>query len=370
MNIPKPTPTILLILPLLLLLSACGTGQPTEVLPENLNTDSGESPVQIILYTPEEMINQNIISEFDEQAGISVIQRDYTTDAELISIVDSQPGKISFVVASNYAASALIDQQLLALLDPTNIPNLPNIGNRFRSLLYDPNNQYCAPFAYGTVGLGYVNGQGLTPTTWGDLFRLAPDSPAYGRATLLDHGREAIGAALIHLGYNANTTDEAEIAEAKQLILQAADSFDSLDSLEYGQRLATLQTSLAQGLSRDFLFMQEVNPEINYALPQEGSLLRIYSLCVPASAPPEHKRAAEVFINLVLEREWAADSVLNLQLATTITAADDLIALDTRNNPFIYPPDEVWNNAQYVFSLGTLEIFYITAWEEIANAIR
>jgi spermidine/putrescine transport system substrate-binding protein len=355
---------------LLLLISACGTGQPTEIAPEQLNTSDGQVPVQIILYLPDELMDQNIVSEFDERANISVIQRVYDTDADLVSAVESQPGKISFVVATNYAASTLIGQALLSPLTHTNIPNLNKLDIRFRNLTYDPNNQFCAPYAYGTIGIGYVNGQSITPTTWGDIFRLASDSPAYARTTLLDHPREAMGAALIHLGYSANTINEAEIEEAKQLIIQAAGSFDGLDSLDYGQRLATFQTSLAQGFSREFLFMQQVNPEINYALPQEGSLLRIYSLCIPSSAFPEHKQAAEVFINMVLEEEWAVDSVINLQLPTTVSLDANLIALDTRLNPLIYPPDEIWNNSQYIYYLGTSDIVYTIAWDEITNALR
>ena len=75
-------------------------------------------------------------------------------------------------------------------------------------------------------------------------------------------------------------------------------------------------------------------------------------------------------MNLVLDEEWEASSVLNLQFPTTLSIDENLIALDTRLNPLIYPPDEVWNNAQYVYSLGTFEVVYKTAWEEITNAIR
>ncbi len=357
---------------LALFLSACGAGEPPtqEVTPTPLTAFEEPLPVQIILYTPKNMMNDNILSQFDEDANISVIQKYYTTDEDLTAMVNEPPGTISLIVATNYAASTLQSQELLAPLDPANIPNLTNLDTRFRNLSYDPNNQFCAPFAYNTIGIGYINGQGIAPASWGDLFRLTPGSPAYGRTTLLDHPRETIGAALIHLGYSPNTIDETEIEEAKQLILQAADSFDSLDSFEYSQRLATFETTLAQGVSREFLHSQQVNSDMNYALPEEGALLQIYSFCIPTFTLPNHKKAAEIFINLNLDQASAASSVFNLQLSTTVMLDENQVALDAEQTPFVFPPKEVIDQAQYIYALGTSEILYTTAWEEIANAIR
>lgn len=370
MNNPKYPSSLYLLLPLFFLLSACGTNRPPEKATPISNPNDDQLSVQLYVYTPKNMLDDNVISELIEGSNITLVQEYYRTDQELISIVSQPPRKISLIVASNYAASVLIDQSELAPLDPTGVPNVINIDGRFRNLAYDPNNQYCAAYTYGTLGIGYINGQAPVPASWGDLFRQPPESPAYGRVTLLDHPREAMGAALIHLGYDPNTSTASEINEAKQLIIEAADSFTNVNSLSYWEDLAAFKTTLAQGFSRDFLAGQQINAEMNYLLPPEGTLIRTYNLCIPKTAPPDHKRAAEIFINMVLMPEWATVAVPNLELPTTILVDEEQIALDTRQNPLIYPPNEILNNVQYVYSLGPQEILYTTAWEDILNAIH
>jgi spermidine/putrescine transport system substrate-binding protein len=351
-------------------LAACGTGQPPTPTPFPIDTSDGSFPVQIIVHTPANLIDENIVSEFDELADITVIERFYTTDGELITNLNNPLTEIHLVVATNLAASTLLYQGHLAPLNPANIPNLNNIDGRFRNLSYDIGNQYCAPYAYGTIGLGYINGQGITPTSWGDLFLLDSTSPVYGRTTLLNQARETIGAALIYLGYSPNTINATEITQAKQLILQAARGIDNLDSRAYGERLANFEISLAMGFSREFLFNRQVNAEMNFASPQEGSLLQIYSLCIPARTLPHYKRAAEAFINLMLDKEWAANSIFNVELPTTVRVDESQIAQDIRFNPLIYPAPDVLNQAQYLYALGEEEAFYTTAWDEITNTIR
>ena len=368
MNLPKSQLTALLI-SAAWLITACGTAQPTASTPDPIISGDVEFPVQMQLLGPHGLMDTNIISEFDEKMNVSILPKDYVNDKALMETVANLDDQPTLLIVSNYAASSLIEQGLIASLDPANIPNLSNLDPRFRNLSYDLGNQYCVPFAWGLLGIGYVNGQGFAPSSWGDLFRISPEAPTYGHVTLLNHVRETLGAALIHLGYSANSMNEAEILEAKQLILDSAESFDSLDSLSYGEDLATFQIQLAQGWNRDFYLMLETNQDVNFVVPQEGALTRIYSLCIPAKSGPGTKAASEAFINLVLENEWAASFVFNVEVASTISTANDLIALDQRENPLIYPSDEAWENAETIRSLGVFEIVYENAWEDIQAAI-
>jgi spermidine/putrescine transport system substrate-binding protein len=371
MNTLKTPRLLLFILTLFLFLAACGSDTPTqEATPETLPPESELVPVLIHVYTPANLIDDNMSAELGEQTGIIVSQRHYTTDEELVSLIINPPEEVGLIIASNYAASVLRDQNLLTAFNPANVPNVLNIDGRFRNPAFDPNNQYCAAFTYGTLGLGYINGQGVEPTSWGDLFTQSPDSPAYGFTTIFNHPREAFGAALIHLGFSPNTSNETEINAAKQLILNAASSLADANSVTYWEDLATSKTTLVQAFSRDILAGQQVNWEMNFAFPSDGALLRTYSYCIPFRATPEQKRAAEAFINLALDQEWAVNSALTLEMPTTVMVDESLLDQESLNNPLIYPPNEVLRNAQIVYSLGAQEILYTTAWEDILNAIR
>ncbi|HNB54983.1 MAG TPA: extracellular solute-binding protein [Anaerolineales bacterium] len=367
----QKTFVLLFFLLFVLMLSACKTEEPIETVVSPIDTNMDVVPVQLNIYTPKYLINDNISSTFNEETNVIIHQEIYSSDEELIALINKPPLEIGLIVASNYAASVLRDQNLLTVYNANNVPNIVNIDGRFRNPTYDPYNQYCAAYTYGTIGLGFINGQNIFPTSWGDLFRQAPDSPTYGRTSLLNHPREAFAAALMSLGYNPNTTSEAEIREAKQLLINSAANFSDVNSTSYWEDLALFNTTLAQGFSHDFLAGQQINSEMNYSFPSEGAILRTYNFCLPLNnTSPAQKRAAEAFVNMALDPEWALNTVFALEMPTTVMVDNGQIPLDAQQNPLIYPPDEVLKNAQYVYSIGAQEILYTTAWADVLEAIR
>jgi ABC-type lipoprotein export system ATPase subunit len=66
---------------------------------------------------------------------------------------------------------------------------------------------------------------------------------------LLDDMSEVFGAALIYLGYSAGTTDEAELAEARDLVLGIKDDVYSFESDTYEELMLTGETRFSQDWS-------------------------------------------------------------------------------------------------------------------------
>lgn len=363
----------LFILSLALFLTACGNAtpteeeSPTEPAPQ---TEYGPLPSELYIYTPKNMLDENTFGSFSDNYGVDIVLQNYATDQELLDKVASSPAKITLVVASSYMASVLKEKNVLTAFDPSNISNLLYIDGRFRNPTYDPYNQYCAAFTYGTVGIGYVNGQGVTPpTSWNDLYHLTPDSPAYGRVTLLNSPHEALATALLALGYDPNTTDDAEIQAAKNLILSASPSFSHPDSLNSWADLADNKIALVQGFSHDIYNAYNRNPEVQYIFPTEGALLRPYNLCILQGVSPESKLAAELFINFVLTPEYVESAVYVLKMPTTLMLNDTQLSKNILDNPLIVPSTEMLNQSHYVYSVGPQETLYTIAWDEILNAI-
>lgn len=360
-------------LSLLILLTACGNTPPTqdEDTPEAIvQNDLGPYATELYIYTPKNMLDENTFGIFLNDYDIDVILQYYTTELELLDKIASSPSQLTLVVASNYMASVLKEKNALTAFDPSNVTNLTHIDGRFRNPAYDQYNQYCAAFTYGTVGIGYVNGQGVTPpTSWNDLYHLTPDSPAYGRVTLLDNPHEALATALLALGYDPNTTDESQIQAAKNLILAAAPSFAHFDSTNYWADLADNKTALAQGFSRDIYNASNQNPEVQYVFPSEGALLRPYNLCILQGVSPERKLSAELFVNFVLTPEYVENAVYVLKMPTTLMLNDLQLSQNILGNPLIVPPTAILNKSQYVYSAGPQETLYTIAWDEILNVL-
>lgn len=97
-------------------------------------------------------------------------------------------------------------------------PIFRKIDDRFKNLSYDPENKYTVPYTWGTLGIIYNTAKVQEPiTSWSAMF-----DPQYaGNVLLINSSRDALGIALLYLGYSVNTTDEAEIQEAYQLIADA-----------------------------------------------------------------------------------------------------------------------------------------------------
>src|SRR5256712_14196885 len=106
----------------------------------------------------------------------------------------------------------LINQELLAEIDPAKNPNLAHVCKHLKGLYYDPQNTYSVPYLWGTTGIGY-NADLVTPppTSWKVLW----DQRYKGKISLLNDEREVFGMALRAAGESLNATEAAKPDGAK-----------------------------------------------------------------------------------------------------------------------------------------------------------
>jgi spermidine/putrescine transport system substrate-binding protein len=189
--------------------------------------------------------------------------------------------------------------------------------------------------------------------------------------TMLDDVREAFAAALIYLGYDANTTDEAQLKEAQQLLIEAKAGLAGYDSTTFHSLLASGENVLAHSWSGDiFRAMDESGGEVNldFVVPQEGGITWIDNLCIPANAPAGQKLAAELFIDFLLRPDIGARLSERNFFASPNEAAEAYLEPEFLNNPITYPPTEVTDKLQYLLALGETEASYLRLWNEIKAA--
>ncbi len=94
-----------------------------------------------------------------------------------------------------------------------------------------------------------------------------------GKVSLLDDARETLGAALLHLGYSLNSTDEAEIREAGDLVAEMVSRGDVefFDSAAFAGRLASGEVLAAHGYSLGLLPGDRPADGLGPARPSRGS---------------------------------------------------------------------------------------------------
>lgn len=226
-----------------------------------------------------EYIDETLIDEFEAQTGIQVNYQEAPSNEELYSRLQTGGANFDVVVPSDYMISHLIEEDMLQPLDYSKIPNFEKIADRFKNLPYDPENLYTVPYTWGTLGIIYNTTMVDEPiTSWSALF----DDTAAGNTLLIDNSRDAFGIALMYLGYSVNTTDEAQIREAYELLANAWDRgvYQGKVMDEIIQIMEGGNAAVATYYAGDYLSMLENNEDLAYVIPEEGSNWFVDAMCI------------------------------------------------------------------------------------------
>ncbi len=125
---------------------------------------------------------------------------------------------------------------------------------------------------------------------------------------MIRNSRDALAAALLDLGYDINTTDEAQIREAYALLADAKNKgvYQSFVMDEIFGKMEGGNAAISMYYAGDYLTMRESNPDLKFVVPEEGSNWFVDAMCVLKGA--QHKAEAEEWINFIAGTEdiWYA----------------------------------------------------------------
>ena len=234
-----------------------------------------------------EYIDESLIGEFEAQTGIHVNYQTAESNETLYSLLQTGGADFDVIVPSDYMIGRLIDEGMLAELDYSAIPNYDLIDPQYKSLSFDPENKYTVPYSWGTVGIIY--------TSWGAMF----DEKYAGQVLMINNSRDALMAALCYLGYDINTTDEAQLDEAFQLVKNAKDKgvYQAFVMDEIFGKMEGGNAAIAMYYAGDYLTMLENNEDLAFVVPEEGSNWFVDAMCVLKSS--QHKDEAMEWINFI-----------------------------------------------------------------------
>jgi len=188
-----------------------------------------------------------------------------------------------------------------------------------------------------------------------------PAAAARGRVSLLREVTDLIACALIHLGKNPNSSNDADLAEVVKLVRSIKPRLKKFTTDTYIDELAAGETWLAQGWSGDMFQAQEQNPDVSYVIPKEGSLRFVDVMCVPKGAP--HPGNAARFMNYVLSPTVQARISTYVSYGTPVSLAKPLLPRSQLSDPSIYPP------ASTKLSIVTLTGGKLQQWQAAYDAI-
>ena len=307
-------------------------------------------------YTSEEMI-----AAFEEETGINVSVDTYDTNETLLAKLKSGNTGYDIVVPSETVLYPLIGEGLLEPLDKANIPNLANVSESYLNLPVDPDNTYSVPYQIGTVGIGYNKTVVGEITGWEDLLTYG------GPVAWLEDLRAMMAMSLTMLGYDPNTADPDEIAEARDYLVENGSNVVYIAQDDGQELLVRGEADIVIEYSGDiFQIIDECGcDDYAYVIPEEGAQLAVDNLAIPVGA--QNKALAEVFIDYILDPQVGADVSNYTAYGSPNEAAitEGLIDEDLLNDPGIYPPGEVRARFFSIVNDPELEELYNNAWDEV-----
>jgi spermidine/putrescine transport system substrate-binding protein len=278
--------------------TTAAAGAATETTAPDAGTPRGG---QLTISNWDQYMPENLIPDFERKTGIKVKVARHATNEDIMGKLEAaQGGGYDLVFVSAPFAESLARRGWAAEIDQAAIPNLRNLYPEARELPYDPGNRSSVPYTWGTTGLCYrsdlVRG---TPDSWEDLLRPADDIK--GRVTMLGTDRWLLLPALKSLGYSANTTDEGELEEARDLLLETKKDLLAYDDTTFYTKLVSGEASLVEAWDGWCNYGIADDRNIRFVVPREGSDLWVDTMVVLDRS--ENKDAAMQFIDFVLSPE-------------------------------------------------------------------
>ena len=128
-------------------------------------------------------------------------------------------------------------------------------------------------------------------------------------------------------------------------------------------QLAAGDSWIALGYSGDIYQAAKDNAAIKFCIPQSGTSIWMDNMCIPSTAP--HPENAYKWLNYMLEPEVAAATASYTRYATPNAVALKLISSNMRNDPNLYPSEQLMSRCEELGDVGALIFFYDQMWTEL-----
>lgn len=306
------------------------------------------------VYNWSDYVSETALSEFTQRHSIRVVYDVFDSNETLEGKLLAGRSGYDVVVPSDHFMARQVQAGVFQPLDRSLLPNWGNLEEQLMAqvAVNDPGNRYAVPYLWGTNGIGYNIDKvravlGVDEIdSWAFLFepqhmeKLASCGVAF-----LDSADEMLPAVLNYMGLDPNSQQAGDYEAAVQKLNLVRPYVTYFHSSRYITDLANGEICVAAGFSGDVLQAAERAAEagngvnIAYSIPKEGGNLWFDVLAIPADAG--NVEQAHAFINYLLEPEVIAGISDYVGYANPNKSADELMDEEVRNNPGVYPSQEV-----------------------------
>lgn len=320
--------------------------------------DLGPIEKELHIYNWSDYIAEDTVPNFQKEFGVKVTYDTYESNEEMVAKLLAGASGYDIIVPSGYTIPVLVAVDLITPINRKYLTNAGNISPIFTDLPSDPGNQHTVPWQWGTSGIAYRTDKIQEPV---DSWAAFQDKRFAKKMTMMDDGREVIGAQLRFRGHSLNSNNPAELAQAKADAIAAKKNLKAYISAPVKAQLIAGDVWISQLWNGDTVQAKAEQPNLGYVVPKEGCTIWGDSMCVPKSAP--NKRAAHEWMNYILRPDVGA-----ALSETTGYGTPNAAAAKVMKTPVPYPTDEELKRLEYQVDLGKDTASWDQIWTEIKSA--
>ena len=320
---------------------------------------------QLFIYTWAGYTDNALLNRFAEKTGIRVVADVFSSNEEMLARLQAGGARAySIIYPSDYMVVQMTELGLLSPLDHSSLGGLDRLKKQFQNPVYDPGNRYSVPLSWGTTGLIYNTEQlKEAPEDWNYLWEHKQELAR--RMTLASDVREVMGAALRMLGYSLNSTNQEQVKQAYEKLVELKPAIASFTTDAWRPQMLTGDLKVAMCYSADANEVISDNDKLKYVVPKSGSSLWTDTLVIPKGAP--NPEAAYKWINFLLQADVAASLVDRLSFSTPSEDAFSLLTPELRENELLFPSEAILKNCEGVAPVGKFMEVYDRYWTQLTS---
>ena len=355
------------------LLSGCGASENTGASGTDSAASGSADGGELYVYNWGEYIDEDVISQFEEETGITVVYDLFETNEEMYPVIEAGAVNYDVVCPSDYMIQKMRENDLLAELNFDNIPNIDQIDPAYMEMsqAFDPENKYSVPYCWGTVGILYntrlLEELGVpAPTKWADLW----DERLSGEILMQDSVRDASTVALKKDGHSINSESKDELEQAKQELIDQKPLVQAYVIDQVRDKMIGGEAAVGVIYSGEMLYIQDevanlgLDYNLEYVIPEEGTNLWLDSWVIPKNA--KNKENAEKWIDFMCRPEIAKANFEYITYPTPNKGAFELLDEDMQNNKAVFPDiDSLKDSEVYKYLGDDTDAIYNELWKEV-----
>ena len=295
------------------------------------------------LYNWDTYTGETTLADFRARTGIDVKMSLFGNNDELFSKLRAGNPGFDVIVPSNEFVTRLRVSDMLIPIDHAKIPNFRNLSPRFQDAPFDPGRKYSIPYTWLVLGIGYRKSKidGI-PDSWKWVF----DSDRYkGRIGLFSEADDLIRLSAKYLGASVRGVTPAMTRQIVEMLIRQKPNVKIFHHDEGQDLLAAGDVDIVVEYNGDIAQVMADDPDLDFVVPREGTLINSDCLCIPKGAPrPDN---AHQFINFILDAKVGAGISETIRYPTPNAAALALMPADYRDNPAIFPPADRMAKSEY-----------------------